>query len=143
MVDTLKQKVAYLQGLAEGLDVNPGDKEGKIMANVIQVLGDVAGQIEDLRTAQEELEDYLESIDDDLNDLESELSFADDDLIEVECPKCHKTVMFDSDILEDDDTIEVTCPNCNEVVFVNDGSFDIETRGVDDELADAKTDEDI
>jgi len=143
MVDSLKQKVAYLQGLAEGLDIDHTDKEGKVIASVIQVLNDVAGHIEELRAAQQELEEYMESIDDDLNDLESELDFEDEDFIEVECPKCHKEVMFDSDILEDDDTIEVTCPNCNEVVFINDGSFDIETKGIDADLAGVKDNDDI
>lgn len=139
MVETLKQKVAYLQGLAEGLDIEE-DKEGRILNSMLQILGDVAVEIEDLRTGQLELEQYVENLDDDLDEIESDL-YSDDDYIGIECPQCHKTVYFGADVVEDDDIIEVTCPNCDEVVFVNDGSFDFETKGVDDEMS-GKIDDD-
>ncbi|MGI6685059.1 MAG: CD1247 N-terminal domain-containing protein [Bacillota bacterium] len=123
----LKEQVAYLQGLAEGLDVSDATKEGKIIKQIINVLEGVALSIDDLRMQQADMETYLESIDDDLNDLEEDFyedEEDDTDYVEVKCPRCHDIVCFDADILEDDDLVEVTCPRCNEVVFINDGNYD-------------------
>lgn len=134
----LKAKIAYLQGLAEGLDLDRGTKEGKIISAVIDVLAEISTAVDEIAQNQEELEKYLEAVDEDLGDLEDEIygceegcschdhdeDYEDDEeegsFVEVECPKCHDIVRFEADILADDDVIEVTCPNCDEVVYVND-----------------------
>ncbi|GAB6156881.1 hypothetical protein JCM39194_00810 [Desulfotomaculum varum] len=123
-MDTLKSKVAYLQGLADGMDLPAESKEGRLLNGIIDVLEDFADHLEGLAEAQEQLEDYVETIDEDLYTLEEDLTQnQDDDYVEVDCPGCGETVMFDAGILEDDDIIEVTCPNCDEVVFVNDDTY--------------------
>jgi phage FluMu protein Com len=119
----LKEKISYLQGLAEGLKIEEGTKEGRVLSGIIDVLEDMAEQIEDIEEAHTDLEEYVESIDEDLYELEGDVlgdDFDDEDLVEVECPKCKEIVCFESDIMEDEDLIEVTCPNCDEVVYVND-----------------------
>ena len=123
----LKAKVAYLQGMSAGLDLSQNSKEGKLLKGIIEVLDQFAETVGGLEQGQEQLEDYIESIDEDLYHLEDEY-YEDNnegEYLEVDCPKCGETVCFDSDILEDDDIVEVTCPNCDEVVFVNDdeGAF--------------------
>jgi len=126
-MDSLKSRVAYLQGLAAGIDLPESSKEGRLLHGIIDVLQDFAEALEGLEEAQEQLEDYVESIDEDLYTLEEDLNECecdeDDDYVEVNCPGCGETVMFHSDILEDDDVIEVTCPNCDEVVFINDDTY--------------------
>ncbi|MCL6639315.1 MAG: AraC family transcriptional regulator [Firmicutes bacterium] len=127
----LKSRVAYLQGLSAGLDLNDGSREGKLLHGIIEVLDEFAETVQGLEEAQDQLEDYIETIDEDLYRLEDEF-FDDDDegdclegeYLEAECPRCGETVCFDSGILEDDDLIEVTCPNCDEVVFVNDETLE-------------------
>lgn len=122
----LKEKVAYLEGLSEGLDSKAASREGKLISGIIDVLSDLVYNLEDVEDAQANLEEYVESIDEDLYDLEDEIyedAVEPDELqnyLEVECPRCQETVCFDADIIHDDDLIEVTCPNCDEVVFVND-----------------------
>ncbi|AQS58489.1 CD1247 N-terminal domain-containing protein [Desulforamulus ferrireducens] len=132
-MDTLKSKVAYLQGLSDGMDLPSDSKEGRLLNGIIDVLQDFAEQLEGLEEAQEQLEDYVETIDEDLYNLEEDLNDCeccdDEDYMEVECPGCGETVMFHSDILEDDDIIEVTCPNCDEVVFVNDDQYSSADEG--------------
>ncbi|MDD2496665.1 MAG: AraC family transcriptional regulator [Desulfitobacteriaceae bacterium] len=123
----LKQRVSYLQGLAEGMEISKESKEGKLISHIIDVLEGIAYTVDELQMQQDELEEYLETIDDDLNDLEEDFYVEEDDetdYVEVKCPSCNDIVCFDSGILEDDDLIEVTCPKCNEVVFINDGSYD-------------------
>lgn len=126
-MNDLRAKVAYLQGLSSGLDLSPDSKEGKLFQGIIGVLDEFAKSVNDLADGQEQIEDYLESIDEDLFHLEDELLGEDDgNYIEVECPRCGETVFFDAHIPEDDDVVEVTCPNCDEVVYVNDESFPTE-----------------
>lgn len=144
----LRNKIAYLQGLAEGLDLDTSTKEGRILTNIIEILDDMAFQLEELQDAQIELEDYVETIDEDLYDLEDdfyevdeedddEYEFYDDDdedyddeidYIEVECPKCHDLVYFEDGLLDDDDIIEITCPNCEEIVFRTNDPVEIEVE---------------
>lgn len=140
----LKKKVAYLQGLAEGLNIEKNSKEGKLFTAMMEVLDQIAEAISDLAEDQADMEEYLEAIDQDLGDLEKDY-YGDDgcecdecdeyeedsedeceDYIEVECPKCHDIVRFEASILDDDDIIEVTCPNCDEVVYVNDDGLEME-----------------
>jgi Ribosomal protein S27E len=117
----IKEKVAYLQGLTKGLNVSGQSSEGKLLLNMVDVLQDMAEEINCLHSGQDDLENYVETIDEDLNDLEEEVYEDVDDMetVEVECPSCHETVIFESDLLDEDDAVEVTCPNCGEVVYDN------------------------
>jgi len=131
-VKELRERVSYLQGLSEGLDVKGNTKEGRIINGIIEVLGDMVSSMDNLWEVHRELETYMEAIDEDLCELEGEtledLECGDEleDMVEIACPKCREQVCFTSEVLEDDDVIEVTCPTCNEVVFINDGSFDLQ-----------------
>jgi hypothetical protein len=76
----LKARVAYLQGLTAGLDMPGETKEAKLLAGVVDALAEFAEAVDDLRLSQERLEDYLESIDEDLYGLERDIYPDDDDL---------------------------------------------------------------
>ena len=123
----LKTDIAYLQGLAEGLEIDSSSKEGRILVSILDVLSDMADAIHELQTEQRELEDYVETMDEDLSDLEDDFYEEEDDddefgeldldNIEVECPTCNDTVCFEADLLDDEDLLEITCPNCDTVVY--------------------------
>jgi len=125
----LKSKVAYLQGLSAGMKLDPNSREGQLFQGIIGVLDDFANSFEELEKTQDHLEDYVESVDEDLSHLEDHFYekrggvSGDTDYVEVECPSCGEIVCFDPEVLEDDDVVEVTCPNCDEVVFINDDNF--------------------
>ena len=120
----ISEKVAYLKGLAEGLGLDAETKEGKILLAMIDVLDDIALEIEDLKDTQDELADGLDAVSDDLEDVE-DVVFGEDDYDEDEededeesedcyattCPNCEEVIYFDESILEDG---EVICPNCGE-----------------------------
>ena len=131
----ITEKVAYLKGLAEGMDLDTGKKEGKLLAAIIDVLEDIALELSDIEDAQEELGEGLDAVSDDLEDVEDLLYGEDDedddedayeldDLGEDEecyattCPTCEETIYFDESVLEDG---EVICPNCGEKL-----EFDLE-----------------
>jgi ribosomal protein S27E len=129
LMQDLKSRVAYLQGLSAGLDIHSESKEGRLLSGIIEVLNDFAKTVNSLEKAHDRLEDYLETIDEDLYQLEDHIYDEDlaekeyigaEDYMEVECPGCGETVCFEADVLEDDDTVEITCPNCDEVVYISD-----------------------
>lgn len=44
----LFERVSYLRGLADGLDIDKAKKEGKLLAEIVSVLEEMAYAIEDL-----------------------------------------------------------------------------------------------
>ena len=120
------EKVAYLKGLAEGMELDTEKKEGKLLAAIIDLLEDIALELEDLWDGEEELYEGLDAVSDDLEDVE-DLIFEDEDEDEDEydeedfdddedcyattCPTCEEEIFFDESVLEDG---EVICPNCGE-----------------------------
>ena len=112
----ITERVAYLKGLAEGMELNTEKGEGKLLSAVIDVLEDIALELEDLRDEQTELADGLDAVSDDLEDVEDvvfddEDEDDDEDCYATTCPTCEETIYFDETILEDG---EVLCPNCGE-----------------------------
>ena len=132
----IKERVAYLHGLTQGLNVSSQSAEGKLLINIIDVLDDMAEEFNNIQMVQEDLETYVESMDEDLTDLEEEVyeEVDADDYIEVQCPSCCETVSFESDILEEDDDVEVSCPHCGDIVY--DSTLEMDDMGMEHEHAD-------
>ena len=99
----LYEEVAYLKGLAEGLEISKETKEGKIIHKIIDVLESFADSIVELDEEQCDLAEYVESIDEDLSDIEDDIY---DDEVDVVCPNC-KAIILSSD---DDD---YSCTDCD------------------------------
>ena len=53
----ITEKVAYLKGLAEGMELDTEKKEGKLLAAIIDVLDDIALELEDMKDYADELGD--------------------------------------------------------------------------------------
>ena len=122
----ITEKVAYLKGLAEGMELDTDKKEGKLLSAIIDVLEDIALELEDIQDEQAELADGLDAVSDDLEDVEDVVfedydedddEYEEDELDEDEdcyattCPTCEETIYFDESVLADG---EVICPNCGE-----------------------------
>ena len=58
----IMEKVAYLKGLAEGMELDTEKKEGKLLAAIIDLLEDMALEIEDLWDGEEELYDISQGV---------------------------------------------------------------------------------
>lgn len=111
----ISEKVAYIKGLMEGMKINTESDEGKLLAALLDVLDDVAFEIEDLADEIMELGDGMDVISDDLADVEDVVFDEEDEDDDEEecfattCPECEEEVFFDETVLEDG---EVVCPNC-------------------------------
>ena len=117
---TISEKVAYLKGLAEGLDLDTAkSKEGKLISVMIGILEEIGMSIEDLEENTVALGEELDAVSDDLADVEKVVfdeddeccCDEDDDFFEVECPNCGETLVIDEDVLEEG---SIQCPNCKE-----------------------------
>ena len=143
----ISEKVAYLKGLAEGMELDTEKKEGKLLAAIIDVLEDIALELEDIQDEQAELADGLDAVSDDLEDVEDVVfedwdeddddDYEEDELDEDEdcyattCPTCEETIYFDESILDEG---EVICPNCGEKLEFDLTSLDEESgEGSDEE----------
>lgn len=116
----LKERVAYLRGLAEGMQISDSTNEGKLLKAMLEVLDDVALAVDDVEEVQEQLSEQVDNIDEDLAEIERVIfdeEDEDDDMFfaEIECPYCNETISIDEDMIDDDgDTIE--CPNCHKQI---------------------------
>lgn len=113
---TISEKVAYLKGLAEGLNLDTEkSKEGKLISVMIGILEEIGLSIEDLEENTQALGEEIDVLSDDLADVESVVfededdEDYDDDWFEVECPTCEETLIIDDKALADG---VIQCPNC-------------------------------
>ena len=114
---TISEKVAYLKGLAEGLNLDTEkSKEGKLISVMIGILEELAMSVEDLEENALNLGEEIDVLSDDLADVEEavfdeddESEYYDDDWFEVECPTCGADILVDDEALADG---EVECPEC-------------------------------
>jgi hypothetical protein len=74
----LRSRVAYLRGLSAGLELDTASREGRMISEMLSVVGDIAESLTVLAAEQEDLETYVDVLDTDLQDIEDEL-FLDDD----------------------------------------------------------------
>jgi len=119
---TISEKVAYLKGLADGLELDKEtSKESKVLSSIIDLLEEVGFAIEDLEEASGLLNEGLDAVSEDLEDVE-DILFCDDDecdcgceeddFFEIACPNCEEDLVIDEDVLE---AGQIACPNCGEV----------------------------
>ena len=108
----LTEKIAYLKGMLEGMEIDKDSKEGKIYSAIMDILTDMALTIEDMADYVDELSEQVDEIDEDLADVEEFLDDecdCDDD--DCDCGCC------------DDEFYDVTCPNCNEEFAVDEDTL--------------------
>ena len=129
-MSNLSEQVSYLQGLAEGMKLDTEKNEGKLIEKMLDLLADMAAELDELRQDHEDLSDFVESIDEDLSTLEDEVFGDEDDedgldeddeeeeddgLIEYTCPHCGEEMTFNSSDLDYDE--DYLCPNCHQPLF--------------------------
>ena len=128
---TISEKVAYLKGFMEGIDFDATTNEGKVLSKIVEVLSDMALEIEELETRADDLHDYCDELEEDEDDEDDEdeddeydedededEDYDEDEVIEAVCPECGEEIYFDLSV----DPEDVICPSCGKhVSFVCDG----------------------
>ncbi len=137
------EKVAYLKGLAEGMEIDGTTKEGKLLLAIVDTLAVIAEDTWDLQEQVDELGEQVDEVDEDLStiedivyeDLDDECDCDcddcdccgdwDEEFYDVTCPNCKEEFEVDEETLLDGG---VDCPNCGEHL-----EFDIEEDDEDDQ----------
>lgn len=148
----LSEKVAYLRGLAKGLDINDDSKNGKMFEVIMDILDDIAVNLAEIEDNALDLGEEIDVLSDDLS-LVEEIVFDEDDddddddddhdcecgcgcgcegddedyplFFEVTCPGCENTITVDEDVLE---LGTIQCPGCGEML-----EFDLDSIEDEDE----------
>ena len=89
---TISEKSAYLKGLMDGLQLNTETSEGKMIAAIVDLLGDVTKRLTDVEETTIAISDELDEIEEDLDAIEDFIMDEDDD--------------YDDDDEDDDDDYE-------------------------------------
>ena len=117
---TIIQKVSYIKGLAEGLAIDESKSENKILAALIDVITDIANELELTGADIESLYGLSEELDQDLGTLEAEVydigDAEDSGEYEINCPHCDTEIIVDDDMLDDG---EADCPECGKTIDLN------------------------
>ncbi len=117
---TIAEKVSYLKGLAEGMKLDAETNEGKLLLAILDVLGDIAINIEDIDSDLEDVTDVVTDIEESVIDLEDAVYGDDDDdcdededeeMYEFTCPECNNSIAVDFSIISEG---FIVCPNCGE-----------------------------
>ena len=133
---TISEKVAYLKGLAEGLNLDVDkSKEGKLISVMIGILEEIGLSIEDLEENTVALGEEIDALSDDLSEVEEAVFEEDDEDEDEDCGcGCHHHHGQDEDEDEDEedededdslDFIEYECPHCGASVYYDQSAFDL------------------
>ena len=132
----LTDRISFLKGMAAGMKLNMDKDSNKLMLEMLTVMGEMAEEMAAMAEKHNDLNEYVESIDDDLAELEETLfgedemedeeggiaideeddaDFDEADLIEYACPHCGHEIQFSaSDVDFDEDYL---CPECRKPIF--------------------------
>ena len=117
----LTDRVSYLRGLAEGLKLDDSRPEGTLIGKMLELLDAFAKDNDALHQSLDEMNEYVESIDEDLSDME-EAIYGDDEPDDEDGEDDEE----DEDDSEDDSTVEYACPYCGEVMVFDVERFDFD-----------------
>ena len=76
---TLSEKSAYLKGLMDGLNLSQETDEGKMIAAIVDLLGDVTKTLGNVQETTIAISDELDEIEDDLDAIEDFIMSMDED----------------------------------------------------------------
>ena len=76
---TLSEKSAYLKGLMEGMKLSTETDEGKMIAAIVELLGDVTKTLGDVQETTIAISDELDEIEEDLDAIEDYILDEEDD----------------------------------------------------------------
>ena len=113
---TITEKVAYVKGLVQGLNLDEQKPEVKVLLKVVDLLDELSLSVSDLEDAYDDVVDQMDAIDEDLcmleEDFYDESEESDDDVFyEVTCPTCNETVCVSEPVILDG---KIECPGCGE-----------------------------
>ena len=146
----LTDRASFLRGLAEGMKLNPEKDSNRILLELLDLVGEMASELEALEDAQGDLSDFVDMIDDDLSAVEEVLADDGDDAawdddeddededddvsVVYDCPHCGHEITLSLDDLDLED--DMVCPECGQPLFP--GAIEEDDEEDDDEEEEEK-----
>ena len=81
---TISEKAAYLKGLMDGLNLDTEKAEGKMIAAIVELMGDVTKRLSDVEATTIAISDELDEIEEDLDAIEDYILDEDEDDFDYE-----------------------------------------------------------
>ena len=81
---TISEKSAYLKGLMDGLKLDTEANEGKMIAAIVDLLGDLTKKVTDIEDTTIAISDELDEIEEDLDAIEDFIMDEEDDYDDYE-----------------------------------------------------------
>lgn len=81
---TISEKSAYLKGLMDGMKLNTESDEGKMIAAIVDLLGDMSKKVVDIEDTTIAISDELDEIEEDLDAIEDFIMDEEDDFDDEE-----------------------------------------------------------
>lgn len=76
---TISEKAAYLKGLMDGLSLDADKPEGKMIASIVDLLGDITTTLTNVQETTIAISDELDEIEEDLDAIEDYILSDDDE----------------------------------------------------------------
>lgn len=127
----LGKKVGYLKGLMEGMDLSGDPSREKVFNAMADLMTEFADRVESMEEMLDDLNDYVESIDDDLamleGDREGGARFADedddDDFLDYLSEGEDQLHLLGGKAEESNEDVQnlagAVCPECQKIFFVD------------------------
>ena len=103
---TISEKSAYLKGLMDGLKLDTETNEGKMIAAIVDLLGDMSKRMVDIEDTTIAISDELDEIEEDLDAIEDFIMDEDDDYDDWDDEEDYYDPDDDEDDEDDDDEDE-------------------------------------
>lgn len=103
---TISEKSAYLKGLMDGLKLDTETNEGKMIAAIVDLLGDMSKRMVDIEDTTIAISDELDEIEEDLDAIEDFIMDEDDDDYDWDDEEDYYDPDDDEDDEDDDDEEE-------------------------------------
>lgn len=117
-MQSLKEQIAYIEGLCSGLKINNKSSEGIVLNEIVSLLSNMATEVTYLEDELSDLEeDFYDDFydDEDEYDYEDEYDDGDDNYLKMTCPACGAEVNISEEELADE-TLDIHCPKCDEIL---------------------------
>ena len=116
----ISNRAAYLKGLADGLKLDTETNEGQLIDGILNLLTDMAEEMEMLNEEQGFIADKIDEIEDVIEIIGDE-TFGDDyddmdDMYTLVCENCGAEIDLTGDDLDDIADGVFACPDCGEII---------------------------
>lgn len=115
----LTNRASYIKGLADGMKLDRETTEGRLLDEIINLLGETAAELDSIDAEQGFIADKIDELEEEVDIIGNEVFDDYDDYDDEDgefgiiCENCGEEIIVTDDDLDEG---EVVCPNCGETI---------------------------